>query len=245
MIYICKAAVLPCQACSQGCSLCGKACEHSCSGCVKGCQACERGLSHGCHSACQAISDFWAPITKNPLGSYVIGTWLWMVLLIAATGRSLNLIISSTNVSCDKPKIFCAVDIGLALIHMAFAYYLQKRLIMAIGEKAAHEMTHKEVAEKARHLALYDIGFCFYTFVLIGCFVYNCVTIKDLEGCPDTGGVWMGSAGMILYCVLVWNFAFCWFCTQCCGGQISEVKGKHKAKPGSPDPQLVGAGATA
>lgn len=242
MIYICKAAVLPCQLCSMACSGCGKVCEESCVGCTRACGACRHGFAQGCRSISNAVGNFWAPITRNPLASYVIGTWLAMALVIAATGTSLGRIIGSSDASCDKPKVFCAVDIGLAFLHMVFAFYLQRRLVMAIGEKAAHEMTHKEIADKARHVALYDFGFCIYTFVFIGCFVYNCYTIRDLSGCADMGGAWMGSAGMIVYGVLVWNLGFCWFCTQCCSGQVAEARHLPRATAGGAG---AGAGASA
>jgi len=217
-------------------------CEKSCSCCAKACGSCNGGCRKAFKAACDALGDVSAPITRNPLGSYVIGTWVAMVLVIAATGRTLDLIIDSADVSCDKPKIFCAVDIGLAFVHMVFAFYVQRRLVRAIGDKAAREVTHKEIAEKAQHVALYDVGFCIYMFILIGCFVYNCYTIHDLDGCVNTGGAWMGSAGMILYGVLVWNAGFCWFCTQCCGSQISDAREREAARPAAPATQAGGVG---
>lgn len=222
MIYICKAAVMPCKLCDMGCQLCGKGCHEGCSGCRRACSEC-----------CKLIGDFWAPIARNPLGGYVLGTWACMAAVVFAMGTNLS------QVQCDKPKVFCYVDFALAALHASFAYYLQHRLIKAIGAKEAHEMSHRDIAEKAQHVMLYDFGFCIYVFVFIGAFAYQFKGLSDLNACDGNAAAWVAGTGMILYAVGVWNYAFCWFCTQCCCAQGHDLRaGRQEGMPG---PHIMGA----
>jgi len=203
MIYICKALCLPCKACDKACQELSKACQ-------------------GC---CNAISDFFGPITQNPLGGYVFGTWMTMLLAIGLLGYSVS------KTVCEDPKMTMYILIGLAVIHGAFAYYMQRRLVSALGDQRPSEMSHKEIAEKTRQVMMYDVGFCLYFFVFCGSFFYACSALGTLGGCEGTGPAWSAAALLILYGFGVFNYAVCWYCCQCCCGQLEGAM--PKSGPGA------------
>jgi len=225
MIYIFQGCGALCKAPCTLCSACCKACGSVCKGCSEACDAACKGCSQACASCCRSISDLWAPIVQSPLGGYVIGTWATMVLVVAACGVTIPEV-------CQELQLFCLVDLGLALVHAVFAFYIQRRLVAAIGKTGKASMTSDEIATQAKELVKYDVGFCLYVFVFIGAFAYNCYGVSSL-GCSKTGYQRAAVALMIIYGIGAWHFGFCWFCGQCCFAK-AEKRGDAKTQAKSP-----------
>mmetsp|Transcript_93766 Transcript_93766/g.205214 ORF Transcript_93766/g.205214 Transcript_93766/m.205214 type:complete len:227 (-) Transcript_93766:472-1152(-) len=211
MIYICKGLCLPCKACDAAC----------------------QGLFKGIEEFCAGISNIFGPITNNPLGGYVIGTWVVMAGVLFGSGYSLS------QVDCDEPKVPCIANCGLALIHIAFAFYIQRRLVGALTKEPT-TMTHNEIAAKAREVMMYDVGFCLYFFVFIGSFGYNCSVFDALSECEGTGPAWTAAAFMLLYGFGVWNYALCWYGCQCCCGTFESARSQAMGTQAKTQPQQGG-----
>lgn len=220
MIYIAKGVCMPCKLCEKCCGSCCEGISKFCDCISKCCGGICSGISH-CFSGC------FGPIIHNPLGGYVIGTWVVMALVIAC------FICTITEVTCDGPKIVAYVDITFAVVHAIFAFYIQRRLICAIGEQAVQEMTHSEIAARARHVMAYDVGFCLYFFIFCGSFVYNCTVFGVLSQCGGSGPGWSGAALLLMYGLGVWHYAICWFACQCCCGTYESAVQKREAPTGT------------
>lgn len=173
-------------------------------------------------------------ITKAPLATYVLGTMFCMAVVILGAGYSL------TKVKCDEPKLFCMAVCALGFIHMAFAIYIQRRLVCYIGKEESSQMTFKEIADKSKELMLYDIAFCLYVPVFIGSFFYCMVGGgNSLDKCDGTGPAWGASSLLAMYIFCIGNYAMCWFCCQNC---CSAAEGAKTQMGLGPKPVAVGAG---
>jgi len=195
------------------CKAVGDACDSLCRGCAGGCQNC-----------CKAVTNLWAPIAQNPLGLYVIGTWCMMALIIAACGVTVSQVRS-----CTELQIFCYVDIGIAVVHMVFAVYIQQRLVAKLMGSGGDSKSHREITQQAKELLKYDIAFCFYVFFFLAAFGYNIYGIGFHGACPDTSYQKLAVGLMIVYGVGAWNYSCCWFFGQCCFGAV-EKKGVVKVQ---------------
>mmetsp|Transcript_100054 Transcript_100054/g.278735 ORF Transcript_100054/g.278735 Transcript_100054/m.278735 type:complete len:237 (-) Transcript_100054:425-1135(-) len=236
MIYIFQGCgnicMLPCTLCK----CCGDLCDKFCKGC-----------SDACRDCCQAWSDTFAPIMQNPLAFYVIGTWIAMILVIVACVATVI-----TVPDCNDLKIFCFADIGIAVIHAAFAFYIQRQLVNGIfkmtGKDSAKEMDHDDITKAAKDVLKYDIGFCLYFFFFIAAFCYNCYGVNSATVCKESGYLMAAVGLMIVYGVGAFNYGFCWYCGQCCFGKAKKAKGivKKKGGPGSaPQAETMGSGTAA
>merc|ERR1719232_1959178 len=90
------------------------------------------------------------------------------------------------------------------------------------------KMTHKEIADKAWQIALYDVGFCFYVFFFLGAFGFNCWGLTLFRECAHTGPGWSAVGIKLMYAVLVWNYFFLWYCCQSCSGRNEARKTARK-----------------
>merc|ERR1712232_781537 len=90
-------------------------------------------------------------------------------------------------------------------------------------------MTHEDITAAARQVFLNDFIFCFYFFAAAGIFGYNCWNIVNLGKCDGDGLVWSSSALMIAFGFVSANYAFCWYCGQCCFGKAKKGQKKVKA----------------
>jgi len=143
-------------------------------------------------------------------------------MVLAAVGFG----VTASEAKCKEARLFCLVNLGIALAHMFFARYIQWRLTGSIQRDGqdAQVLSHKEIADKATHIALYDVGFCLYTFFFFGALAYNVYGLSTL--CKGTGPAWGAAAIQIAYGILVCNYFFCWYCMQaCCGVKESRREG--------------------
>merc|ERR1740138_230727 len=218
MIYICKGIGFICLA---PCKLCDGACK-VCTGSCKLMERCCSAMSQAWQDFWQALSDLFAPISRNPLGGYVLATFAAMLGVVLLSGVSIKNIKCDISSAKDDGKTFAAVNCGLGIVHAIFAFYIQRALVKAIGTDGAENMTHAEIAAKARYVILHDIPFCVYCIVFPASFVYNFYglsTLKDCdvaEGNNGTGPAWAAAAMMITYGFMAWWYFVCWMCGQCC-----------------------------
>lgn len=234
MIYCFKACTAPCKVCGLACDGCGKACE----GCT------------------QCVGDFFGPITRNPLGGYVLATWGSMIIVVLGSAYSLTNMKSTgdtennsssvttttlvpgseASVDCDMARIYCMAMVGMAAIHALFAFYIQRRLVNAIGKDGVQNMSSREIAEKAKQLAMYDVAFCLYCPFFIGGFFYAMTGLGDMKDCDNTGPAWSAGTLLAFYQFCAGTYGFFWACCQCCCGQVESVTGR-----GGGSPAVVGA----
>lgn len=212
----------------QGCGNICKAPCICCKGIANAFDSVCKGCGDTCHAWAQALSDCWAPIVQNPLGFFVIGTWLTMALCVAACVAT---IMDAGKAKCRELVYFCVIDIGIAFVHMAFAFYIQRCLVKALTQSGRDTMTHQEITHEAKNLLKYDIGFCLYFFFFFAAFCYNFYAV-GLGGQCSTNGYQMGAIGLHLtYGVGAFWYALCWYCGQCCFGK-AEKRGVIKKKGG-------------
>jgi hypothetical protein len=234
MIYLCKAFTLPCKCCEASCKAAGEACKESCK-CIG--------------TLCEKCGDFFGPITRGPLAAYVVGTWVTMVgcifAFVMAYVKATEWIDSVPTAAeeiakkyCEEATMFFIINIPVCVVDMLMARYIQWKVVREI-RKEGHDtetISHQDIAEKARHIALYDIGFCLYVFFFLGGFGLQVWGLTQLEDCQGTGTGWAASGVKIVYHVLIWNYFFCWYVWQhCCG---AKEKRKERMKP-----EVVGASA--
>jgi len=224
MIYLCEPCKLVNTACSESCKLCRATCGTTCKTCGK----CWDGLF-----------EIFVPITQFPLGSYVMGTWVTMIIVVVASVRTLAEIDPDGD-GCDKSQMYFFVNCGFALLHFIAARYIQWQIVKKVKEIMAErhpgeevkgrDIPHSIIAESAYAVALYDVGFCLYFFVFAGSFGFNVWGMATFPTCTNSEPGWGAGTAMIIYGIGVWNYFFCWYCKQyCCG----------KAKP--PPKQTAGA----
>merc|ERR1740129_1432190 len=121
-------------------------------------------------------------------------------------------------------------DTGCATVHFIAARYVQWRIVAEIEKSMGSScrdksIPHNEIAAAAYQIFAYDVGFCLYFFVFVGCFGFNCWEMSQFGECEaDTGPGWAAAMGMILFHVGVWNYFFCWYCMQVCCGRAQKKK---------------------
>jgi len=185
--------------CSAPCSICGQACDGF-SKCMRNC---------------------WSPIVDNPLGSFVLGTWLTMLIVVVLAGHSLLTIMDREaelveGDICDNAKTVCYAFIGISLVHACIAIYLQRRLVHSIGDKQYYLMTSSEIAHHTQQIIMYDFVFCIYILFYPASFVYSIYSLGQFGECVGSGSAWGAAAILILYAFVMGNYMICWLGCTCC-----------------------------
>merc|ERR1719253_728969 len=128
-----------------------------CKGCVAPCKACGKG--------CKCCEEFFKPILDQPLGCFVVVTWLVMLI------QSICAAISVLSGGCGQVKVWSIGLIVFGVMHACGAYYLQRRLVTNL-EKSGSSATGSGLAKEAGRMFLYDVGFCIYCIVFVLSFCY-------------------------------------------------------------------------
>lgn len=198
---------------------------------------------------CRSMCNMFNFITHYPLGYYVMGSFITMAGVLAASINTL-INIKSTSAACKEAQTFFAVNCGLALIHAFMAFYIQWSIKQYVQkeehannpDKPADEdlvmgkdIPHAQIAAAAQKIFLYDFLFCGYFFVFWGATGYNMYGIGDLSDCEgeDIFMGWYAAATMIFYGLGCANYFFCWYCMQSCCGKREDAKNRKKASPGA------------
>jgi len=195
-------------------------------------------------------------ITHYPLGNYVMGTWVLMACILGASAYTVSNIKDVPGQKCGDAMAFFGANCAIALVHCVMAFYLQYK-IKAFINKEEHEknpgaaadedlcfdkdIPHAQISAAARHIGLYDIGFCLYFFAFYGALGYNMYGMGSLEDCEGEN-VWQGwfaASGMIGYGFFCSWYFFCWYCMQACCGAKENRQAKQKGGSAAP-PQQVG-----
>eukprot|EP00929_Paragymnodinium_shiwhaense_P015854 TRINITY_DN123959_c0_g1_i1.p1 TRINITY_DN123959_c0_g1~~TRINITY_DN123959_c0_g1_i1.p1 ORF type:complete len:212 (-),score=31.14 TRINITY_DN123959_c0_g1_i1:76-711(-) len=203
MIYCFKACGAPCWLCEQCC----------------------KGISKAVDSCLEGLRQTFEPILQAPLASYVMATWAAMICVCLGAGFTFM------KTDCEDPKTICLALICLAVSHAAFAFYIQRRLVCAIGKENYASMTFREIAAKATELMLYDVVFCLYAFLFAGSFFYSMYALGAMGNCSRTGAAWSAASLLAFYGFTVFWYACCWFCCQNCCASAESAVGSLKVSP--------------
>lgn len=203
MIYICKglSAILtaPCTLCKLSCSFCDSACK---------------ALSKACGSCLDAISEAWAPIVRNPLSTFVLGTWALMAMIVSCTVWAGRRVAGECGDDAQRRQlmIFVALEITIAALHATFAFYIQRRLVARLEQGAPSG----DISAATKHLLKYDIGFCFYVFFAIAACGYNSYSLTLLS-CAGSAPILCAAWLMFTHA----GFSLCYLCCFLCGHTAS------------------------
>lgn len=138
---------------------------------------------------------------------------------------------------CDMLLPFLGLDFVLAIMHIVFAFYLQRRLISGLNAtaegqgqgQAPQALSAKELMNRAGHIFMYDVGFCLYTVGFVIAFCWNCVGMGWIGDCKDASSLaYVAAVLMILYALFTVNFAILWYCALCCDDCCSPILGSSK-----------------
>jgi hypothetical protein len=189
-----------------------------CKGCVNICAAPFK-LCEGC---CKCCSDFFKPILDQPLGGFVVITWIVMLV------QSLCAVIGLISGGCGQIKVFSFGLIAFAVMHCFGAYYLQRRLVTNL-QKSGSTATGTALAKEAGRMFLYDVGFCIYSivFVISFCYALFCFTQTDCDNTKDDNSFMfsMGALVMVLHCIGATSYGVCWYFGNCCLGGLQGGRG--------------------
>jgi len=206
----------------------GEICKLPCTLC-KGCCQLFNGCCEAFNDCCKSFCSFWDPIVNNPLGSYVIGTWIAMAIAAAASGWAIGQLSDCDSDLKGKLSLFCIADFALAFMHAGMAYYMQRQIIKGLGGKDFAQMTAKEIQSQAGQILLYDVPVCLYSFLATAAFGLQCWGLT-LGSCGGNQPHAMAAALMITWAVLAFVYLGCWYCCQCCQGTVA----KRPAAKGAP-----------
>lgn len=271
MIYLCQPCKLASQACGGACTGMQKMCGESCSAIQGLCRGACNIFTFITHYPLGGyVMGTWATmilvivasgltVTKIGAGTDVVGS-------STSTGTGTVAINSTTTIApsaapasttevsdvCMEAQMFCFVNIALGVAHFVMSRYVQWRIKQKINAEMGGtaendvlenaDIPHAQIAQAARHIFMYDIGFCLYFFVFFGSLGYNLYSIGTVGNCtPDADWGWTAATMMILYGFGCSFYFFCWYCMQACCGAAKKGATKGQAVAA----QAVGAPSTA
>jgi hypothetical protein len=198
---------------------CGEICKLPCTIC--------KGCCDAFNECCKGCNDCIDPVISNPLGNYVIATWVAMAFALAASGWGLVNLNECDDDTKGKLALFCIADCALALVHSGMAYYMQRQIVAGLGGKDYKSMTAKEIQAEAGRILLYDVPVCLYFFLANAAWAMNLWGLT-LGSCGSVQPQFGAAALMICWGCCAGGYLVCWYCCQCCQGTVSSIK-----KPGS------------
>lgn len=213
----------------------------ACQACCTGCDSCGRAIGGACAECCDAWRRFWEPIQNNPLGTYVLFTWVAMACAMGSAGWGLSKLGECDDDTKGKLALFCIADLVLAAIHSAMAYYMQRRIVSGLGGKEYSQMTAKEIQAETGRILLYDVPVCLYFFVASAAFALNVWGLTVGWGsCGGSQPHWGAAFLMLMWGMCAGAYLMCWYCCQCCQGAASSVKRPAKGAAADQPPTVVG-----
>eukprot|EP00929_Paragymnodinium_shiwhaense_P076810 TRINITY_DN39541_c0_g1_i2.p1 TRINITY_DN39541_c0_g1~~TRINITY_DN39541_c0_g1_i2.p1 ORF type:complete len:215 (-),score=40.61 TRINITY_DN39541_c0_g1_i2:200-844(-) len=204
-----------------------KGCEGCCNGFGKACDRLCHGCNHVCRPCCQVL--------ERPLGGFVL---LAAILGLPATLFGALAVTEPEASDCEQPLLMvCGVNAVLGLLHPGMALYLQVRLLSGLdpAQLTSADLSAKELLNRAWHIVLYDVCFCFYIFAFFGGFFFNLWSFGAVSGCQSTY-IWLSSTLLLLFGLGALGFTFLWFlvmaCEDCCNfGGSSRPKSQPSGGP--------------
>lgn len=181
-------------------------------------------------AGCKCCEDFFKPILDQPLGCFVVLSWVSMS--ITAVCGVLGLL----GGGCGSIKVFSMGLVALAIMHAVGSYYLQRRLVTNL-QKSGSTASGSALAQEAGRMFLYDVGFCVYIIVFVCSFFYGLFCMSSLN-CSDgeksnSTMMMLGALMLIFHIIGAFNYAMCWYFGNCCLGglQSSGLPGQAKQQP--------------
>jgi hypothetical protein len=115
----------------------------------------------------------------------------------------------------DDIMLFCATVAACAIVHSAFAFYIQRRLVRRRAEDS-----ESSLSAIVWYLLKYDIGFCLYCFFAAAAPAFLLYTYDSLATCSggDSSRVAFGTGGAIFIAVSYAVLEFFYMCCFACGG---------------------------
>jgi hypothetical protein len=197
------------------------------------CQCCDemcKSFNQACGDVCKSIRECWAPIVDNPLGMFVLGTWGFQGMIILCGGYAISGVADECIAEDDDPgsiRGFLFAMIVFAIIHCAFAYYIQRRLVNDIQNAPDDEKVSKLVWEILKR----DIPFCLYFFMAIGAFFVACWGYSNVSSTDKCGGkVQTGSGGVVGLAICFGMLSPCYGCCFVCGKATNDTVSSAKGK---------------
>lgn len=227
----------------NGCgSICGAA-SRCCDGACDAVSRCCGSACGGFEKCCAGIADLGCGCLCRPLGGYVALTAAVNVTGAIFAAKRLYEDYSSLK---QELRVKCEIYLALALVHIAFSFYAQRKIMLALqppedaggiriaGGSAAPStapVTSRELLDRARNMALYDFVFCFYTLVFAASFVLGCEGCQPSPGEYSNGGN-IAAALLVLYGFLASGYLVCWTCAVgCCGlAEFATAQGTASAR---------------
>lgn len=155
------------------------------------------------------------------MGWYVAFSGIMNVLVLAFAALALT---DPSVKECASPVfMFVLVDCVLAVINIIFAFHAQNRLIAGMSDADLTQLTAGDIMDRGWHIIVYDVGFCLYFFVFIGCMIWNIMGSGWTGECKMDSG-WaslcavLGILFVFLTIMLILLYWMALSCEECCGG---------------------------
>lgn len=217
-----------------------------CNGCSRACD----GVCRACDGCCEPLKD----CTHRPLGGYVLFT----CLLAGGAGLSAAMGLADEEVrACRHAPIFmiCGADAVLSVVHVGFAFYVQRRLIRGIrasltsshgaasprgsydgssssGESDGEASTASDLMKNAAEIVRWDVGFCLYVFVFFGSWVFNAYMAGSAKACGYVSWPAWATWLMNMFGFYGLLYAVFWYCALSCDSTVGgRVFGFGRERP--------------
>jgi len=108
--------------------------------------------------------------------------------------------ISSVTV-CDAPvKLYCWIDVLLAMAHFAFVIYAQKRIMPIFdGTSESKHSSADGLCDNIMSIMLYDIGVCLYAFAWFASVIVNFLLLGGVASCKGASLAAIAAYLFLLY----------------------------------------------
>lgn len=206
------------------------------------CNACNKG----CDGVCRALDGCCEPLkacTHRPLGGYVLFT----CLLAGGGGVSAAMGLADEEVrACPNAPIvtICGANAFLSVVHVGFAFYVQRRLIRGIrsslivshgtlsprgsydgssassGESDGEAETASDLMKNAAEIVKWDIGFCLYVFFFFAAWFFNVYMANASHTCGNLS--WPAWSTWLMNAFAFWGllYAIFWYVALSCDSKV-------------------------
>jgi len=161
-----------------------------------------------------------------------------VVLCLPAAVCAVLGLISVKDCTAQPMPMFCMGNIVLGIVHTAFAFYIQRKVLFGMMGAAAGSQpgmpgggmpNSKDMLSNAWNLLLYDVCTCLYVFVFGGSFIFQFMGLSWSGGCSGTGMAILSAVLLIFFAMGSCCFLCMWWsllsCEQCFGGLSSSSNG--------------------
>ncbi|CAE7945448.1 ncsA [Symbiodinium sp. KB8] len=186
------------------------------------------GLCNACGRACSAAPDCVEAccqpalnVCNRPLGCYVVAALV--TNLPAAVLAYQSSTYSQVRYCKSAPVLnFCDGAIVLSLTNIAFAFYMQWRLVAAL--RSGDEGGARTMLQQASGIVLYDFVFCIYVFLFAAGIIYCFFGIRWWQSCDvDSWNPFWAAFLILLFGLWSGIFSCCWGLSLGCWGVLESL----------------------